>query len=427
MITENISRSPVELKLWISATCLTLFHNGGCSFLQEMNYLASYLQMQARAEGIVVPQSHQLGIVFMVQNLKQINSCINNLHSPDYLDRVIICFPAAKEFMILNEMELNSPDIKHRLHHTMFMPSGLIHTLRKQQPFNPPESEVSSWEHRWKIILEGTDPLARELYWEYFGLNSLTQENTESAFKSLLWASELNVKALWNLIESGRKVKVVTTTGMESLQTDPKPCKAEANITGTSKIKARIIIPGQCSYELCWKPRRPLLKRDHQIDEWLDQKAFIKMEAWTNRNFLTHERLQSLDAEVQSMDINATPMLGLEKRPRMLSFDELNLIKDVWFRRWQNADLWNPNYSLTKILDTSTLKLWNCLHRILILELEEDLQKRGNSLATMMNLYSISKCLEVVNECGKELRTISGSGGSSNLINLTSHFLSVVF
>ncbi|CBY35508.1 unnamed protein product [Oikopleura dioica] len=359
-----------EITLWIKKTCLTIDYKNPPELLRTMNYLCSYLICQLRESHFITPPDKKPAIVFMLRNMKSVNKCINSLIPTVTLDKVVISLPSTKEFLILNGTELEDGDTYSRFKDLAFFPSGIIEVLPKPFELNHPSPNIP-WEDVWANIKKETSETQRRSFCSSFYSKSSICEDQEENLKALLDISELNKKAILNLLKSGTETICESTEKLKHWTLKPRPDTEEGAITTANDPGKRICLPGKCSYILMWKSRRTINWRDPKIDLKNEHKYYFDYPRNNSTNFLSDDDITTLKSRDKERHIDESPDGISEIAPKRLTQAENNLLSKIKTRRWPNVELWNPFHSITRITETKILKIWQGLYN----ELEHKLTR----------------------------------------------------
>jgi len=374
MRTESNYDKEVKFKLWIRETSLTLsyFETGG--FLPEMSYLSAFLVNQLRYSEIVIPKDKELGIVFNLRDQKGLIKCINTLIPPNSLDQVIVSLPNSKEFVLLNGSELDSQEINFKLKNIVFLPSGLIEILPKIREIHPLYKKYE-WLENWELIKNNTCSIARKIFCNSYASSTNSEpQRDEESLRILTEDIELNHKALRNLIASGLKTKIAQSDGAHI---SPPADLEEIQQSDYIEKEDCIIIPGKHSYELFWKGKATRNKRNHHVDTRYENKKTHDNSVMQCEEFLSEDDYAKLDQNQSKKKLISNAIQLWELAPRRLSPIEREGVKDIFFRRWLNYELWNPSLIITRITDSILLRIWRTAYNMLKARCNKKLERRG--------------------------------------------------
>jgi len=234
-----------------------------------------------------------------------------------------------------------------------------------------------------------TDPLKRRLFCASFASLKLGHENDEDNLKAYLDPLCINKKAILNLLDSGKEINCANDELKKVWTLRPIADDEEKAMSSSVEYSKKIAIPGECSYIFIWKGRRTMCKRNYHVDPRHENRFFYDDKLKKSVSFITKSSINTLSEDEKMREIDESPPRLLESASRGLTPKEKDAIKDIHFRRWKNYELWNPNYSITRIINSEFLRIWKTLFAIVRLKFEKKLMRRGTQLHAAIELLSL--------------------------------------
>ena len=430
MRSETTFQSTHNLSLWIKKTCLTIDYEGEAGFLRQMTYLSSYLTKQLHDNDYSIPSSKELAFIFMLRNQDKIPKFINSLIPPHSLDRVAISIPETNDFIILNEIELDSPESYHMLKNYAFFPSGLIEILPKNQAFLPPGMSLD-WQDQWEMIENNTSAFARKIYCSSFAFQTEKlvrgDPDDEENLKRLLGKDGMSIASLLNFLDSATTVTgspqemhdwwrlrpeeendpcpllnmVRTADNSESTdhrsEARKESTKHRAQQDSPNRIMKKVI-PGKASYTLLWNGTRTACKRNYHVDPKYESKRQVGNLTTRNPCFLTKKSKKTLEELKEEGNIDALPAQFTGMNPRRLTYNEKEAVRPILFSRLKNCEYWNPRIMIHDIADSKLLRLWTTAYNTFKIRTEKFLMRKSEHLEETVEFISL---LELNNRRGK--------------------------
>ncbi|CBY33055.1 unnamed protein product [Oikopleura dioica] len=395
MNSDSTFANPESINIWIRNTCLTIDSLHQNDFLENVTYLSSYLLLQLKTENYTTPTRKEIGFIFIIRDIAGHIDCINNILPIDALNHVVISLPKTKEFIPLNNIELDSPYTYNRLRNISFFPSGIIHVLPPVAVINTPHITLK-WSRLWSLITAKTCPAARKIFCKSFAAISGRPEAPDhECLRLLLDPLPLNKAAIANILNSS----VIYDGSDADLAKDwellPNPFHlyqiATPIMTGGKAIKpaALKILPGRASLNYIWKGNRSLAKRNYHVDPRHESKRPMGRSPSPSAKFDTSDsafRLTKLEAKQNIDDI---PSGVTDTIPRRLSSKERNAVASTLFRRLPNIEYWNPNFLVSIINNSLLWRIWVGAFKMISTRLNSELMKRGNELLNTIELISL--------------------------------------
>ena len=102
-----------------------------------------------REKNITLDPRMKIGFVYRIRSKAEIARAIRELRPTYSIDYAAIDLPETKEIMILNEIEMEAPELKTELQNVAFIPTKIIDKL-KEEAGNLEYKE--EWEETWEYI-----------------------------------------------------------------------------------------------------------------------------------------------------------------------------------------------------------------------------------------------------------------------------------
>ncbi|CBY10172.1 unnamed protein product [Oikopleura dioica] len=399
MITKADKENGKPITLWISQTCEIIDYEETKDMMRRITERSSKIICGMREILIVTTQNRKIGIVFQLRSSTAIAKTIEELNPGYVLDKVAIALIETNEILLLNEIELEAPELKTELQNTTLIPSKILKANAKDK--YETQEMTMDWLDIWARILKKTTKTQREIYANEFTAADPEQEQgyertTAEKLESIFGEENENLTALKNWQETFTKVRTETDTEKETWALRPLPRQEEALLSEAADSNIKWIVPGSKSYELKWKNTQQYAKRRHNKE--MHEEIKIKPnhdQTESQEVFMKQGTTENIRTEELIAEINRIPEAKYQIIARKLSIHEKQAVKPAYIKKWLNYEVWNPTYSITRINSTQMLKFWDGSYKLLASRINKQIEERGQHMLNRMEqivlTYSVEK------------------------------------